>query len=266
MMKKTVLITGASSGIGLAVARHFAHAGYRLILTALPGSEFEDAAHSLTNLYPEIDVLIFPGDLTDPEVPDQLWSFIQDQNRSIDVFVNNAGVGTWGQAGKIEVRQELKMIDLNIRAAYVLTRIVLKHMQENRSGHIIFIASIAAFQPNPYMAAYGATKAFIRSFGLALHHELKEQGSPVRILMVCPPAIPTAFQATAGMQRSALFSGWLSSDVETVAKAIWSGFQQNRRQVIPTWYLTLLAPITRLLPESLSIWMAKRTLQKNLPE
>ncbi len=265
-MKKTVLITGGSSGIGLALVHRFAKAGYNIVLSALPGTEFDEVVEQILRAYPGIELLSHPLDLSKTEAPAQLWTLIQDNQWSIDVLVNNAGFGTWGEVQRIDAETDLEMINLNIKAVYSLTRLALDHMQERKSGHIIFIASIAAFQPNPYMAAYGATKAFVRSFGLALYHELKEKKSPVSVTTICPPAIPTAFQKVAGMEQSALFSGWLSSDVETVANAIWKGYQKKSRQVIPTWYLPLVAPFTRLLPESLSIWMAKRTLRKNLPD
>lgn len=265
-MKKTVLITGGSSGIGLALVHRFAKAGYRLVLSALPGSEFDEVVDLIPRSYPGIELLTYPLDLSKPDAPAQLWTFIQDQYWSIDVLVNNAGFGTWGKVHRIDPVTDVRMIDLNITAVYSLTRLALDHMQERKTGHIIFIASIAAFQPNPYMAAYGATKAFVRNFGLALYHELKEQKSPIRITTICPPAIPTAFQKVAGMQQSALFSGWLSSDVETVANAIWKGYQRKSRQVIPTWYLPIVATISRLFPESWSIWIGKLTLRKNLPK
>ncbi|MEZ5032838.1 MAG: SDR family NAD(P)-dependent oxidoreductase [Saprospiraceae bacterium] len=265
-MPETFLITGGSSGIGLALAHHAAKAGHRLILAALPGQELEDAGQSLRASYPGIDLHLCPTDLTRPEGPDEVYAFTQSRHLDVDVLVNNAGVGTWGRLHTLDPEKEVKMIELNILALYKLTRLYLTPMQERQAGHILFIASIAAFQPNPYMATYGATKAFVRSFGLALYHELKDQGSAVRVTTVCPPAIPTAFQRVAGMERSALFSGWLASDVASVAAAAWKGYQQKSPQVIPSRVLSFLQPFIRLLPESWSIWMARRTLRQNLPE
>ncbi len=264
-MNQTVLITGGSRGIGLALARHFARAGDRLILAALPDPELEHAAQSLKDAFPDVQVLTYPVDLTTPDAPQRLWSFVHEHQWHVDVLVNNAGFGTWGEVPRIDVEQELRMIDLNIRAVYSLTRLALDTMQTRDSGHIIFIASIAAFQPNPYMATYGATKAFIRNFGMALYHELKAKRSGIRVTTVCPPAIPTAFREVAGMHRSTLYSGWLSSDVETVARATWKGYLRKSRQVIPTWYLPLINPISRLLPEQFSIWLSRQTLRQNLP-
>ena len=265
-MPETFLITGGSSGIGLALAHHVARVGHHLILAALPGQELEEAGRDLRASFPGIDVHLCPVDLARPEGPDQVYAFTSSRDLVVDVLVNNAGVGTWGRLDTIDTRKEVGMIELNVLAQYKLTRLYLTPMQERKKGHILFVASIAAFQPNPYMSTYGATKAFVRSFGLALHHELIDQGSAIRVTTICPPAIPTAFQRVAGMEHSALFSGWLASDVESVAKAIWRGYRNNARQVIPSRLLTFLQPFIRLLPESWSIWMAKRTLRQNLPD
>ncbi len=265
-MTKTVLITGGSSGIGLALARHFARAGHHLVLVALPGRELDDAQSSLQHEFPDVSINGFAIDLTRPDAPDQVWAFTSSKGLHVDVLVNNAGVGTWGILNNIDPEKEVQMLELNILALYKLTRLYLAPMQKRNAGHLLFIASIAAFQPNPYMAAYGASKAFVRSLGLGLYHELKDQGSDVRVTTICPPAIPTAFQRVAGMDRSALYSGWLSSDVETVARAAWKGYLRKKRQVIPTWYLPMVNMISRLLPEQFSIWIARQTLRKNLPE
>lgn len=265
-MTKTVLITGGSSGIGRALAGHFARAGHHLILVALPGPELELAQTSIQQEYPDVEVHIYPVDLSQPGGPDQVWAFTSSKGIQVDVLVNNAGFGTWGPLYTIDYEREVQMLELNILSLYKLTRLYLRPMHDRNAGHLLIIASIAAFQPNPYMAAYGASKSFVRSFGLALYHELKDQGSPIRVTTICPPAVPTAFQQVAGMSRSALFSGWLSSDVDTVARAAWIGYARKKRQVIPTWYLPVINVISRLLPEQLSIWMARQTLRKNLPE
>lgn len=264
-MIKTVLITGGSTGIGRALAAHFARAGHHLILVALPGSELELAQTSLQSEYPEVDIQIYPVDLTQPGGPEGVWAFTSSKGLHVDVLVNNAGFGTWGPLHSIDREREVQMLELNILALYKLTRLYLGPMHDRNAGHLLFIASIAAFQPNPYMAVYGASKAFVRSLGLALYHELRDQGSNIRVTTVCPPAIPTAFQEVSGMSQSALYSGWLSSDVETVARAAWIGYARKKRQVIPTWYLPIVNVISRLMPEQLGIWLARQTLRKNLP-
>lgn len=259
-----VIITGGSSGFGLELARRFALDGHPLLLAALPGQDLEQAAEELRQRHPGLPVHAFAVDLSKPEGPDALFAFTREQGLVIGGVVNNAGFGTWGFLPDIPQHSEEGMIGLNVLGLYRVTRLFLPDMVARGKGRIMHIASIAAFQPNPYMATYGATKAFVRSFSQALSRELVDRGSPVRIITVCPPASRTPFRDRAGMDRSALFAGWLSVDASLVADAAYRAWHKGQDLMIPGRLFRMLHVVTRLLPESLSIVVAQRTLRKGL--
>lgn len=263
-MEAYTLITGGSTGIGLELADRFARDGHNLLLVALPGPELEAARTLLLGKYPLIKVDLFAVDLSVQDGPDQLRAYTNSKGYVIEVLVNNAGFGSWGFLPQIDQSREEAMIALNITALYKLTRYYLKEMQARNKGHIIHTASIAAFQPNPYMATYGATKAFVRSFSIALEHELKDQGSGVRITTVCPPAAKTAFVQASGMDRASLATSWLSSDVPTIADAAYRQYKRGGGQIIPGRLFQFLHFITGFFPETLSIAIGKMTLKKGL--
>jgi uncharacterized protein len=263
-MATYTLITGGSTGIGLEIADRFARDGHNLLLVALPGPELETARTMLLAKYPTINVDLFAVDLSTTDGPDQVGAFTRAKEYVIEVLVNNAGFGSWGFLPAIDQAREETMIALNITALYKLTRHYLREMQARNKGHIIHTASIAAFQPNPYMATYGATKAFVRSFSIALEHELKDQGSGIRITTVCPPAAKTAFVQASGMDRASLASSWLSSDVPTIADAAYRQYKRGGGQIIPGRLFQFLHFVTGFFPESLSIAIGKMTLRKGL--
>lgn len=265
VMNDTLLITGASSGFGLELARRFAADGHPLILVALPGAELDAAARELRDRHPGLAVHALGVDLSAEDGPRQVWAFTEAQGLQVDGLINNAGFGTWGFLPAISEERELQMIRLNMEALYRLTRLYLPGMVARRRGRIMNIASIAAFQPNPYMATYGATKAFVRSFSQALAVELRDQGSPVRVITVCPPAARTPFREASGMGGSALFEGWLAVDAPLVAEAAYRGFRKGRSLIIPGRFFRVLRVITRLLPESVSVWVGLSTLRQGVP-
>lgn len=259
-----VLITGGSSGIGLELARHFARDGHPLVLAALPGPDLEQAVEELRQRHPGLPLHAFAVDLSKPEGPEALFAFTREQGMAIGGVVNNAGFGTWGFLPDIPQHSEEAMIGLNVLGLYRVTRLFLPDMVARGRGRIMHIASIAAFQPNPYMATYGATKAFVRSFSQALSRELIDQGSAVRIITVCPPATRTPFRDRAGMGRSSLFGGWLSVDAPLVSEAAYRAWCRGHDLMIPGRLFRMLHVVTRLLPESFSVRLAKRTLRKGL--
>lgn len=260
-----VVITGGSSGIGLELASRFGAEGYPLFLVALPGKELEEAALILKDKYPTLQVTHLGVDLSREDGPDRVLAFVREQEMDVDVLVNNAGFGTWGFLPDVDQERELSMLRLNIEGLYRLTRLFLADMIEKRRGHIVNIASIAAFQPNPYMAAYGASKAFVRSFSLSLYWEMRDQKLPIHITTVCPPAVRTPFRDAAGMKDSALFSSWLAVDAPLVADAAFRGFKRKSYQVIPGLLYRFLYVVIRLVPERVSVMIGLHTLRKGLP-
>ena len=173
------LITGGSSGIGLAIAEAFLTKGYDLIIVSKELEEVNAAIASLQQERPKSVVKGWAADLAAYDAADTLFNTIISSGQSIDVLVNNAGFGAYGYFTNIDSQVEQAMIDLNVRTVYRLTKLFLSSMVENNHGYIINISSVSAFFPSPYLATYAATKAFILHLGQAIHYELQQQKSAV---------------------------------------------------------------------------------------
>lgn len=195
---KTVLITGASSGIGRELALVFAEKKYRPVLVARRKSMLDIIAEDLkTNFY--IEPIVIPLDLSKPDSAEQLMHIIKKQDLYIDVLVNNAGFGDFGVFHKEDIGRIENMMNLNMLTLTKLSRLIAPQMVENGFGHIVNIASTAAFQPVPNFAVYAATKAYVLQFSEALAHELKPLG--VHVTTICPGATQSEFQENAGMDN-----------------------------------------------------------------
>src|SRR6476646_2219907 len=197
----TALITGASGGIGLELARQFAAHGHDVVLTARHRDTLEAVAGTIEGKY-GVKVTVIAEDLTDPDAPQRLFDAIAAENIDIHFLVNNAGFGLGGEFVDTDVRRELEMVQVNIVALIQLTKMYLPAMIKRRSGHVLNLASTAAFQPGPLMSVYYASKAFILSFSEALDEELRNSG--VSVTCLCPGATATNFAETAGVGNSKL--------------------------------------------------------------
>lgn len=248
------LITGGSSGIGKVAAEKFAKLGHNLLLVSNESEQLEITQEQLQNKYTDIVVHIKYIDLTIPDSCDKLYQYTKDENLPISILVNNAGFGTYGFYDEIEVESEVNMINLNVLAVYKLTRIFLKAMLAENKGQIINIASIAAFQPGPRLAAYSATKSFVLNYSRALNHELKLKKSKVRISTVCPTPVKTKFVSTAKMENSKLFDSWMVVTPEEVATTIIKSLTSQKDMIIPKKRFHYLNKISRRLPTS---WLLK---------
>ncbi len=228
MSSETVLITGASSGIGEELARLFAKDKANLVLIARREERLHALAEDLRAKW-GVDIKVMPSDLSQPDSPKQIYDRLRDENVEIDVVVNNAGFGTAGKFADIDLQTQLDMIRLNIEALVHLTRLFLPGMISRNRGGILNLASTAAFQPGPFMAVYYASKAFVLSFTDALHEELKETGIAVSCL--CPGPTETEFAEVADMNETNLFKlGAMSA--EKVARIGYAGFRKNKPVVI----------------------------------
>ncbi len=195
---KTALITGASSGIGFELTRLFARDGYRLVLVALPTDQIQEAEDRLRQEFPQVQVEFFAVDLSYREGPEYLRQLLG--NRQIDVLVNDAGFGEHGKFVETNLNKELAMVNLNISALVALTKMALHQMVPRGEGRILQLGSVAGFVPNPLLAVYGATKAFVRMFTEAVQNEL--DGTGVTMTLLCPPATETNFFAVANMEHT----------------------------------------------------------------
>lgn len=202
MKTETVLITGAASGIGLALAKEFAKHGHDLILTSRVDSELSDVAAELTAKH-QIDVGTLAFDLERPDAPNQLFESVQRENIAVDILVNNAGLGYRGSFWEIPIENQLSIIRVNIEAVVRLTHLFLPQMINRNSGRLLNTASVAGFEPGPLLAVYHASKAFVLSFTEALAVELED--TKITVTALCPGATDTDFFPKAGMLDTKAF-------------------------------------------------------------
>jgi uncharacterized protein len=243
--RDTVLITGASSGIGLELARLFAAGGADLVLVARSEERLRELADGLTAKY-RVQARVLAADLSRPESADQIARELQGVR--VDVLVNNAGFGAHGQVAEIGVRRQLDVIEVNVAALTRLTALFLPGMLERRHGGVLNVASTAAFQPGPNQAVYCATKAYVLSFTEALAQEVR--GSGVRVCCLAPGATATRFANQAGMTGTRAFRLGVM-DVGPVAKAGYDGLLRGKTLVIPGVLNRVMAFSVRLSPRGL---------------
>ena len=195
MSKETALVTGASSGIGLELARLFAADKSNLILVARSRDKLERLAEELQRDH-NADVVVLPKDLTDPSAPRAIFDQLTGQNIDVDVVVNNAGFGSVGSVADLPLDRQLNMIQVNVTTLTYLTRLFLPGMIERGRGGILNVGSTAGFQPGPNMAVYYATKAFVLSFTEALAEELA--GLEINVTCLAPGATENRFRSRLG--------------------------------------------------------------------
>lgn len=225
------LITGASSGIGLELAKIFAAHGTPLVLTARREELLKALQTDIQNQY-KVPVQIITKDLSRPGAAKELYIEIRDKGWEVSTLVNNAGFGLYGHFSETELSKELDMLQLNILALTELTKLFLGPMLQKKSGKILNLASTAAFQPGPVMACYYASKAYVLSFSEALSNELK--GTGVSVSALCPGPTESEFQAKADINMNiGLFkaSGMMTS--AAVAKAGYEGLMKGKRVIVP---------------------------------
>lgn len=239
-----VLITGASRGIGAAIARLAATQGHRTILTARSADDLDRLAAELGGAE------TIPADLSDPAEVERVWQAAGH----VDILINNAGLGGSGDFALPDTwEREQHMLDVNVLAATHLAKRALGQMIPRGSGHILNVASLAAWVPGPNMATYFASKAYLRSLSDALHHEAKGRGVTVTVL--CPGPVDTDFFNAGGLR-----GGRRMLPAADVARAGWDGMMAGRRTVIPGAQGKVLAAAASLLPRALLLPIAARTL------
>ncbi len=229
MANETALITGASSGIGLELARLFAGDKSDLILVARRADRLEALAAELAERH-GVKIMVMPKDLADEKAPRQIYDRLLGEGSGVDVVVNNAGFGARGAVAEIDPGRQLDMLRVNVTAPTHLCRLFLPQMLERRRGGILNVASTAAFQPGPFMGVYYASKAYLLSFSEALVEETR--GTGVTVSCLAPGPTASEFQAVAGMEGSLLFKLGTQSS-EAVARAGYDGFRRGKAIVVP---------------------------------
>ena len=255
--RSTALVTGASTGIGLDLARLLAR-DFDLIVTARAQARLQQVAAQLEAQHGN-RVHVIPADLAQADAPARLFAEIASRGLRVDALINNAGFGAYGVFAETNAETELEMIQVNITALTHLTKLALPGMLERRQGRIMNVASTAGFQPGPLMAVYYATKAYVISFSEAIANELN--GSGVTVTCLCPGATETEFAKRADMEKSRLFKmGKMSS--AAVARAGYSAMLRGKTLVIPGAKNWVMAESVRFSPRKLVTAIARKVQER----
>lgn len=239
LKKRTVLITGASSGIGYELAKVFGANEDDLILVARNSDRLADLKKTIEKLRSS-KVYIINKDLSEPDAGETLFQEIKDLGLQVDILINNAGAGYVGLFHEKELAEDLKMMQLNMGTLTVLTKLFAAEMAKRRNGKILNVASTGSYHPGPFTAVYYATKAYVLSLTEALAIELKPYG--VTVSALCPGATKTEFAKRAGKRDSSA-----AMDARDVARAAFSGLSKNKITIIPGLGNKLFVKLPRYL-------------------
>lgn len=246
MSEGRALVTGASSGIGKAFARALHARGDKLVLVARRRERLAELAKELGG---EDVAVVLPVDLSAPDGPERVAAEVQSRGFTVDMLVNNAGMGHTAPFCREDRGRALAMVDLNVRAVVALTHAFLPGMVERKRGAVINVASNAAFQPLPFFAVYAATKAFVLSFTEALATELK--GSGVRVQALCPGITATEFLDVAGTHDGLLVKKMPGLTPQEVVAVSLLALESGKLRVVVGWANRLVAAAVRLSPRGL---------------
>lgn len=247
-MKKTALITGASGGLGLSFVNIFAADGYDLVLVARNAERLDEIKRETEDRY-KVNVLTVPKDLCSDTGASEVFEATKRANITVDVLVNNAGFGDFGEFYKSDLSKQVRMVDLNCIALMELCHLYLPEMVEHGEGRILNVDSIAAFQPGPLMSTYYATKAFVLSFSQALTRELK--GTGVSVTALCPGPIRTNFDTAAELGESGLFKNLKVWDPDTVAQFGYKNMNKGKPVCVCGFVNKIIVFSNRLAPRAL---------------
>ena len=254
----TILITGASAGIGLELARLFAQDHSNLVLVARNAERLHEVSQDLQYEF-GIVAKGFPIDLANPSAPQFVFDQLMREGITVDVLVNNAGYGKLGAFAALSTEENLGQIALNVTALTHLTKLFLDPMLQRKSGKILNVASTAGFQPGPLMAVYYATKAYVISFSEALANELK--GTGVTVTCLCPGATDTEFQKRAGTEGTRLFRALRPMHAKTVARDGYRALMKGKPLVISGFRNWLLAESLRVSPRRAVTAVSRKVLE-----
>lgn len=250
-MPRFALITGASSGIGLALAEGLARRGHNLLLVARERPALESIAYELSQRF-AVQTLFRVCDLGQPLQLTGLLHELEQGALHIDMLINNAGFATFGPYLEQDWRREQALIEVNVLASARLCHALGRHMQQRGGGQILNVASLAAFLPGPWMTSYHASKAYLLHFSEGLREELAPHG--VKVSVLCPGPTHTGFFRKAGMTASQVVDSKFILSAETVAQHALQALEKNRAIIIPGWRNRLASQLPRLTPR----WLLRR--------
>ena len=246
-----VLITGASKGIGAALAEVCAQKGHDVLLVARSASLLQEKAQDLQQKY-GVHVYEYAVDLCDVTEIEKLYTYTQQQGWDIDILINNAGVGACDAFADIAIERHHMQIQLNITALTLLTHRFLAGMIAKDKGKILNIASTAAFQPGPYMSVYFASKAYVLSFSQALRYELRNRN--ISVTTHCPGPTESAFAAEAGNDKTMLFKQGAVASAQEVAEDAYRAMMKGKGVAVHGWTNKLGALLAPYVP----YWITNR--------
>ncbi len=245
-LRPIALVTGASAGIGVALARVFARHGHALAIVARREERLRELADEIA-ASGAARPLVIAADLARPDCARAIGEAMAAAGVEPQYVINNAGFGLVGTAASRDRNEQLEMIDLNVRALTDLSLAFVDSLARHRGG-VLNVGSVAGFLPGPGMAVYYATKAYVLSFSEALHSELKPRG--VRVTVLCPGPVPSEFAERAGIKSGGLAPGMLTRSAEQVAEEGYRGLMQGRRVVVPGWPNKVVSLLVRFVPHS----------------
>ncbi|HPT21881.1 MAG TPA: SDR family oxidoreductase [Bacteroidales bacterium] len=257
-MSKTALITGASGGIGLELARIHASKGDNLVLVARSGDKLSEIKSEFEAKY-NVSVRFLVRDLSVPHAAIKVYDEVTNHGIEIDYLVNNAGFGDFGLFAESDWDKQERMININITALAHLTRLFLPGMIKRGEGRILNVASLAAFTPGPTMAVYFASKAFVLSFSEALNNEVKGKG--ITVTALCPGSTESKFHEVAIGDPKMLKERKMMS-AEEVAEIGYNAMMKGKTVVLPGFKNALLATLTRFIPRD-TVVKSARKIQEN---
>jgi len=252
------LITGGASGIGFEFAKLFLRENYNIILVDISGEKLEKAKLRLKKDCAG-EVLTIKYNLCKRGVAWEIYKKLNEENIRVDVLINNAGFGVFGEFHQTDLGKQSDLIELSISTNTQLTHLFLKDMVERNHGRILNIASIAAFQPGPLMAVYYATKAYLLSFSRAIANELKNTNVTVTVL--CPGMTRTGFQSANGNPNPKY--GILSTTAQKVANYGFQALMKGKSVAIPRFYNRIISNIHRFLPLETATRLSRFLQEKN---
>lgn len=236
----TALITGASGGLGFEFAKELSNLGYDLILVARNKEKLENIKKEL-----KTNIEIYSMDLS---IEKNIYSLYEKTKGKVDLLINNAGFGLFGEFYKTSLEEELNMIDLNIKTYHILTKLFLKDMIKNNNGRILNVASLASFQPGPLMATYYATKSYVYNLTMAIYEELKATKSNVKISILCPGPVNTGFN-----DRAKIKFGVKAFESNYVVKYTINKMFNNKLIIIPGFFMKITLFFNRFISRKLML-------------
>ncbi len=255
----TALITGASNGIGLELAKVHASKGDNLVLVARNKARLDELKSELEKNY-KIKVHTIGKDLSLDNAALEVYNETKVQGIAIDYLINNAAFGNFGMFAESDCDNQLKMINLNITCLTQFTHLYLNDMVKRKSGKIMNVASTAAFQPGPTMAVYFATKAYVLSFSEAIANEVKEHN--ITVTALCPGATESGFQAAASMEESSLVKGKKLPSSKEVAIYGYKSMMKGTTVAIHGMINFILANSARITPRNIMTMVARKLIDK----